>query len=106
MSDFLIYFIVSVLIYSFSLVGIEYAYAKPPKTRRALIILIIVAFGLLNGLALKLKDKIIPVDAVEKKWAEYEEYCKQEPEEELTFPEWLDVEASMYEDIPYDYYKN
>lgn len=59
MSDFFIYFIASVLIYSFSLVGIGYAYSKPPKTRRALIILIIVAYGILWGVALTLKDKIL-----------------------------------------------
>lgn len=59
MSDFFIYVIASILIYTFSLVGIDYAYSKPPKTRRALIILIIVAYGILWGVALTLKDKIL-----------------------------------------------
>jgi hypothetical protein len=94
MSDLFLYAIASIFAYIFTLPGIIYANEKPTKIRRALLVLIIVAVGLLNGLALKRKENTIPVDAVEKAWGEYEKYCKQEPEEELTFPEWLGIEAS------------
>ncbi len=94
MLNLLLYALTSIFAYIFTLPGIIYANEKPTKIRRAILVLIIVAVGLLNGLVLKLKENTIPVDEVEKAWSEYEEYCKQEPEEELTFPEWLGIEAS------------
>lgn len=84
--------------YMFSLAGIEYAKDKPKKVRRFLTCSIIIAFSLLTTWTIKINECKIPIEAVEKEWRKYVSYCHDEhiSWNELTFPEWLNIEASEY----------
>lgn len=89
-------FIASAMLYFFSLVPISYALEKTEKTKRYIICLIIIAFGIVNSFVITLIQNQISVDAVEKEWNKYTDYCRQEhiSWSELTFPEWLSLKSS------------
>jgi hypothetical protein len=96
MSDFLIFVLASAMLYFFSLVPIEYAFSKSEKVKICLICLVIVVFSIVNGWLMYFNQNILPLDAVDKEWDRYVEYCRQEhiSWSDLTFPEWLSLKAS------------
>ena len=96
MSDILIFSFATAMLYSYSLLGIEYAKSKTKKVKKCLICFIILAFSILNGWALSVNQNILSLDAVHKEWDRYVVYCRQEhiSWSDLTFPEWLSLKAS------------
>lgn len=96
MSDVLWFAFATAISYCISLLCIEYANRKPKDIKTILISLIVLAFSLQNGWAMSVNQNKIPVEAVEKEWNRYVVYCRQEhiSWSDLTFPEWLSIEAS------------
>lgn len=96
MPDFLLFTFISAFAYFVSLLGLEYANGKTKKVKHRLICLIILVFSLWNGWALSVNQNILPLEVVDKEWDRYVIYCKQEhiSWSDLTFPEWLLLEAS------------
>ena len=96
MSDILWFAYSSAIICCGVLWCIEYARSKPKNIKYPLIGLIILVFSLLNGWLMNVNQNKLPLDAVESKWNEYADYCRQEhiSWSEITFPEWLSLECS------------
>lgn len=96
MSDFFISVLLSAMLYFISLVPIEYAYSKTKKTKINLICLVAIVFGIVNGWIMSVNENKLPLEAVNKEWERYVIYCRQEhiSWNDLTFPEWLSLEAS------------
>lgn len=96
MADFLSFVFATVMAYLFSLAGVEYAQGKSKKTRRILICLITLAFSIINGWMMYINLNTISINEVDKAWRRYTTYCRQEhiSWNEITFPEWLSIEAS------------
>ena len=93
MGDFLLFFISSAMIYFCTLVPLEYAFRKSKKTQMCIIVLVTVVFSIVNGWVILVNQNKIPVDAVEKEWDRYTDFCRQEhiSWSDLTFPEWLSM---------------
>ena len=96
MSDILIFSFATAMLYSYSLLGIEYAKSKTEKVKIRLICLVIVVFSIFNGWLMYFNRNVLPLDAVDKEWDRYVAYCRQEhiSWSDLTFPEWLSLKAS------------
>lgn len=96
MNDIIINAIAMAIAYLISLAGMEYAASKGGKVKILLIILIITVFSLFGGWAIAFNENKIPIDAVEKEWKRYTIYCREEhiSWNEITFPEWLSLQAS------------
>ena len=96
MSNFLLYVLITMIVFFFSLSGIEYANSKPKRFRFFLIAIIMLTFSIWNAWALTVNENKIPIKNVEKLWYEYAAHCKEEhiSWNELTFPKWLEIEAS------------
>jgi hypothetical protein len=85
--------------YCISLLCVEYANSKPKDIKIILISLIVLAFSIWNGWAMNVKQNTLSLDAIEQEWERYVSYCKEEhiSWSDLTFPEWLSVEASEWD---------
>lgn len=96
MSDFLIFVLSSAMLYFVSLVPIEYAFGESEKTKKYIISLVIVAFSILNGWLMYFNKSVLLLESVDKEWNKYVIYCREEhiSWSDLTFPEWLSLEAS------------
>ena len=96
MSDFFITVLLSAMLYFVSLVPIEYANSKTKKTKINIACLVAVAFGILSWWVMNINKNTLHLEAIDKEWDRYVVYCRQEhiSWSDLTFPEWLSLEAS------------
>ncbi len=106
MSDFLLYVIVTGMLYLVSLCCVIYALEKTGKTKVALIATITIVFSVIIAFGLHVRENAIPLDAVEKQWKRYTAFCKENhiSWSDCTFPEWLNYEYDIQSDIA-DYYE-
>jgi len=96
MSDFILNTFCTVWMYCVVLAGIVSLKKAPKDVRIILIALMIILLGLINAFVMNIKEKTLPLDVIDKEWDRYVDFCKQEhiSWSDLTFPEWLSIEAS------------
>ena len=96
MSDFFWNAVSTAWIYCLSLAGIFSIKQTSKKVRIFLICSVIILFSVFNAWVMSIKEKTIPLGAVDKEWEMYVVYCRQEhiSWSDLTFPEWLSLKTS------------
>lgn len=96
MSDFISNTFCAVWMYCVVLAGIVGLKKAPKDVRIILISLMIILFGLVNAFVMNIKEKALPLDVIDKEWDRYVVFCKEQhiSWNDLTFPEWLSIEAS------------
>ena len=96
MSDFISNTLLTAWIYCLFLAGIFSVRQASKNIRIFLICLIIILFSVFNAWVMNIKEKTLPLEAVDKEWNRYVIYCREEhiSWSDLTFPEWLSLEVS------------
>lgn len=96
MSEFLLNVILTAWIYCLTLAGIFSLKKAPKDVRIVLICSIIILFSIFNAWVINIKEKTLPLDVIDREWNRYADFCRQEhiSWSDLTFPEWLSLEAS------------